>query len=94
MGTRMSMPDVVLDPAGQELVLDLDALDARPPPDMVTVRWMWTGSPQPPPASSTTGILQTVRMSDHDLDHLGERQPGLGDALVPAERAAAEIRPP
>ena len=31
--------------------------------DMVTVRWMWTGSPQPPPASSTTGILQTVRMS-------------------------------
>ena len=31
--------------------------------DMATVRWMWTGSPQPPPASSTTGIGVTVRMS-------------------------------
>ena len=30
---------------------------------MAMVRWMWTGSPQPPPASSTTGSWQTVRMS-------------------------------
>ena len=30
----------------------------------------------------------------HHLDHLGERQAGLGDALVPAERAAARDRPP
>src|SRR5687767_14378233 len=29
----------------------------------VMVRWMWTGSPQPPPASSTIGSLQTARMS-------------------------------
>ena len=30
---------------------------------MVMVRWTWTGSPKPPPASSTIGSLQTVRMS-------------------------------
>ena len=28
---------------------------------------------------------------DHHLDHLGQRQAGLGDALVPAERAAREV---
>ena len=54
--------DVVLHPPRQQLVLDLDR---RKPAASASamVRWMCTGSPQPPPASSTIGSLQTARMS-------------------------------
>ena len=64
----------------------------RPRPRTCEVRWMWTGLPQPPPASSTSAIFETVRMSTTTWIISVKRESGLGDALVPAERAATQIR--
>ena len=62
IGTRLSMPMWCSTRRGRSWSsISMHSTPAAS--DMVTVRWMWTGSPQPPPASSTTGILQTVRMS-------------------------------
>ena len=81
--------DVVLDPPRQDLVLDLDALDAgrlRHGDGAVDVDRI-------APAAAGVEHHRDRRHRadvDHDLDHLGQGKPGLGDALVPAERAAAE----
>ena len=82
--------DVVLDPARQQLVLDLDALDAgrlRHGDGAVDVDRV---------APAAAGVQHHRDLGDgadidHHLDHLGQRQAGLGDALVPAERAAREV---
>ena len=47
-------------------------------------------------AEASAGVQHDRDRSDGadvegDLDHLGQRQPGLGHALIPAERAAGEI---
>ena len=53
---------MVLDPAGSSWSsISMHSTPAAS--DIAMVRWMCTGSPQPPPASSTTGMRQTVRMS-------------------------------
>ena len=62
IGTRLSMPTWCSTRRGRSWSsISMHSTPAAS--DMAMVRWMWTGSPQPPPASSTTGILQTVRMS-------------------------------
>ena len=82
--------DVMLDPARQELVLDLDRREAgglRERDGAMHVHRI---------APAAAGVEHQRQLAggadvDRDVGHLGQRQIRLGDALDPAERAAGEI---
>ncbi len=57
--------DMVVHPARQHLVLDLDGVETGGlgQRDGAMVRCIWTGSPHPAPPSRMTGRSQAARMS-------------------------------
>jgi hypothetical protein len=90
IGHQVLDADVVLDPPRQQLVLDLDRLEAgglRQPDGAMDVHGV------APTAAGVEDDRQRAGRAhvDRDLRHLGQRDVGLGHAFVPAERAAAHV---
>src|SRR5712691_5378114 len=82
--------DVMLDPPRQQLILDLDCGDARRLAHRDRAAHVDRVAPTPAGVEDDRQLAYGPHVH-HDLDHLGQRQVGLGDAFEPAERTAAQI---
>ena len=82
--------EMVLGPARQDLILDLDRLETRGLRQCDGTVHMHRIAP------AGAGIEHDRQLAgrahiDGDLCHLGQRDVGLGHAFIPAERAAAQV---